>query len=53
MHQPPPGNLAYYVDYQETETAEGVQRSYMEETFDHLPHWQKSRRLLMNGITGR
>ena len=24
-------------DYQETETAEGVQRSYMEETFDHLP----------------
>ena len=24
-------------DYQETETPEGVQRSYMEETFDHLP----------------
>lgn len=24
-------------DYQETETAEGGQRSYMEETFDHLP----------------
>lgn len=24
-------------DYQETETAEEVQRSYMEETFDHLP----------------
>ena len=24
-------------DYRETETPEGVQRSYMQETFDHLP----------------
>ena len=48
-------------DYQETETPEGVQRSYMEETFDHLPALaeikaeinQISWRFLISGISCR
>ena len=40
-------------DYQETETLEGVQRSYMEETFDHLPALAEIKAVINECITGK